>query len=409
MAREFFRFFLILITLIGNILFAQTQGEIHWPTLAKSDWPMGHKDPQSTGRSPFKGPQEANYIKKYDFYSGIFSGPIIGLDDRLYFGGYGLNQDTKFYCTNLDAKIIWQYNEPFTLYMGTPALQTSDSVIYIGSGNGYLYAFNPNGTVRWTYNAGSIISAPSNFITVNLDSTIYFGTTNKYLHAVRPDGTLKWKIKYESGFFDLAPAISPDGNTLYTCGTDSNLYALNLDGTIKWKYSAPGNSVNPPTVDSEGNIYYYYVDAYKLHLLSLYPDMSLRWMYSSIDTCYVTFPGSAMTIDKNGNLYLVASFSKGVEMYSLDYSGNLRWSLGFPDERMGITQPLICDSLGTVFCGSTQGFFYYAVSSAGKLLWKIPLYDYQVDNTGLSVKTGYYIKGFILFQQFFRSLELLLQ
>jgi hypothetical protein len=44
--------------------------------------------------------------------------------------------------------------------------------------------------------------------------------------------------------------------------------------------------------------------------------------------------------------------------------------------------PLIVDKEGTVYCGSTWGYYFYAISSEGELLWKLPLNDYQVDNSG---------------------------
>ena len=44
--------------------------------------------------------------------------------------------------------------------------------------------------------------------------------------------------------------------------------------------------------------------------------------------------------------------------------------------------PLICDADGTVYFGSTWGYYYYAISSEGELLWKLPLDGYQVDNSG---------------------------
>lgn len=370
------------------MIFAQTQGEIPWPTLAKSDWPMGHHDPQSTGRSPFKGPQNARYIKKYDFHSGVFSGPAIGLDDRLYFGGYASGFETKFYSSDLNGKVLWSYTEPFYGNMSTPVLQTAEGVLFIGSENKNLFAFNPDGSIKWKYYAASPVDAPSNCITVNLDSTIYFGTINKYIFAVRPDGSLKWKVKHESGFFDIAPVISPDGNTLYICGADSNLYALHKDGSVKWKFSCPGNNNNSPLVDNEGNIYHYFIQSGKLVLLSIRPDASIRWKYATTDTCYLTINAASPTIDKNGNIYFTAVFQSGSWMYSVNYNGEFRWCTILPDAGMGIAQQLICDSGGTVYCGSTSGSYYYAVSSAGKLLWQIPLNDYQVDNTGAISKDG---------------------
>ena len=49
---------------------------------------------------------------------------------------------------------------------------------------------------------------------------------------------------------------------------------------------------------------------------------------------------------------------------------------------------MICDSTGTVYLGSAYGKNYYAVTSQGTLLWKIPLHGYQADNTGTIGEDG---------------------
>jgi hypothetical protein len=78
-------------------------------------------------------------------------------------------------------------------------------------------------------------------------------------------------------------------------------------------------------------------------------------------------------------------------LLSLDYEGNFRWKYVFDDkESDDFWQPLICDSEGTVYVGSTKGYNYYAISSEGELKWKLPLIEQQqqVDNTGAIAEDG---------------------
>ena len=50
------------------------------------------------------------------------------------------------------------------------------------------YHFNPDSTLRWRYlTGGSVISSPA----IGSDGTIYVGSADDYLYAVNPDGTLK--------------------------------------------------------------------------------------------------------------------------------------------------------------------------------------------------------------------------
>ena len=76
---------------------------------------------------------------------------------------------------------------------------------------------------------------------------------------------------------------------------------------------------------------------------------------------------------------------------SFTNAGEFRWKYLLDDEESDdFWQPLICDSEGTVYVGSTFGYNYYAISSDGILKWKLPLEfnSQQVDNTGAISKDG---------------------
>ncbi len=49
----------------------------------------------------------------------------------------------------------------------------ADETVYVGSFDGYLYALNPNGALRWRYLTGSPVgSSPA----VGADGTLYVGS-----------------------------------------------------------------------------------------------------------------------------------------------------------------------------------------------------------------------------------------
>ena len=66
----------------------------------------------------------------------------------------------------------------------------SYSTIYVGSWDTYLYAINPDGTLKWKFKTDGIVSSP----TVSIGGTIYVGSFDYYLYAINPDGTQKWKF-----------------------------------------------------------------------------------------------------------------------------------------------------------------------------------------------------------------------
>ena len=91
-------------------------------------------------------------------------------------------------------------------------------------------------------------------------------------------------------------------------------------------------------------------------------------------------------MDYEGNIYYTFLVDSGNVKYSriesIDYYGSYRWTYQFDQPDEWIVMPLICDNEGTIYCGSTRDYYYYAISNEGELLWKLPLDGYQVDNSG---------------------------
>lgn len=392
---------LLFILIFGKNTVAQNglQEDIPWPTLADSPWPMSHKDPQSTGRSEFKGPQLGKIKWTADFQYGILSGPVIGPNKSLYFGSYYQGYQNYFYSTSLNGQLKWSFHLNDELFGVSEAaiLIGNDSTVYFGAYDTFFYALTYNGELKWRYKTENDIY--QEVITIGLDGTLYFTTiddpystiTDGFFYALNNDGTLKWKKHIDSGFGFRANALSPDGQTIYICGLDSNLYALDLDGNVKWVYSCEQN-VSPPLVDSDGNIYIY-PEGMPSAFLSIKSDGTLRWKYVANENHSITIQSSP-TIDKNGNLCFI-SYTDTIALFSVDYDGNLRWTYEFTEIPSGapvpvedFTQPLICDNEGTVYLGSTFGHYYYAIDSSGNLKWKIPLNEYQVDNTSAIDSNG---------------------
>lgn len=376
--------FILLAFNITNILAQPGQEDIIWPTLSDAPWPMIKNDPQFTGRSSYKGPQTSNIAWTADMSDGIFSGPVIGIGGNLYFGSYcQLDSADHFYSYTPDGKLRWDYKSGTNRPPQSGILIDSSQTIHFGSLDQYFYALNPDGTLKWRYETTAPIVEQA-MPNIDLEGRLYITNGLGELYSINNDGSLNWNVKYENGFYKRSPVFSPDGNTLYIFGADSNLFALNLDGTIKWKFSFIG-SAKAPIVDSFGNIYF----GGPYHFYSLSPDGNIRWK----NGMFIFGNHSMPTIDNSGNLYSVANDTVCCPYYplliSLNNNGDFRWKYTLNDEETDdFWQPLICDSEGTVYVGSTFGHYYYAISSNGELKWKLPLNDYQVDNTGAIAEDG---------------------
>lgn len=386
----------IIFVFISLNIFSQQQIDITWPTLADSPWPMIKRNPQLTGRSPYKGPQTATVIWTVDFPHGIFSGPVIGEDHNLYFGPYYADLyihsgiSAYFYCYDRNGNLLWEYNLPDKRPPQSGALIDSVGCIYFGSLDHYFYALNPDGTLKWRYPTGDLIGE-SAIPNIDLKGNLYVSSQDGYLYSLTRDGQLNWKVNHHN-FANQNTAISPDGNTIYITGIDSNLYALNTDGSIKWIFGC-SKIWHAPMVDSEGNIYFT-PEGIPQYLYSLLPNGNIRWKF------YVQNGGnlpihSIPVIDYQGNISFIAIDTVCCptykELISVDYQGNFRWRyLLNDDDYDDFWQPLICDNEGTIYFGSTFGNNYYAIANDGKLKWKLPLHfpDKQVDHTGAISEDG---------------------
>jgi hypothetical protein len=90
---------------------------------------------------------------------------------------------------------IWRYPDPSRTpgdptrigdIRGTPVV-ASDGAVIVGSDDGYLYALNPSGTLRWKFPAaGSPLGAIRSKPAIGADGIIYFGANDGKLYAVDP-------------------------------------------------------------------------------------------------------------------------------------------------------------------------------------------------------------------------------
>ncbi|QQS35074.1 MAG: PQQ-like beta-propeller repeat protein [Ignavibacteriales bacterium] len=353
------------------------QEDIPWPSLADSPWPTNHADMQRTGRSKYIGPQQGVIFAKVKA-AQMQTGVVFGTDSIFYYGTSSRNVDTtQLVAAKIDGTILWSLDlEAFET--STTPLVDDEGTIYIA--NGFfrkIFAVNPDGTVKWTLQTSREVF--NDGLGIGKDGTIYAIENGSTLDAINRDGTMKWQFQDNNFLWGsiVNLAFSPDGNTLYIHGgiigdKEITLVAFDLVTlSIKWKF---GHAFmrNGPLVDSQGNVYVLVADdtlnQNTANFYCLYPDGSLKWKFPHSRGYYVdTDP----TIDKNGNIYFATE-----TLYALDYSGKLRWKLDLVD---GVNYcPLVCDSEGTVYIGTSTDFFnnsIFAVSKEGLIKWSLPIYD----------------------------------
>jgi len=371
---------------------AQQQVDIPWQTLAKSPWPMIAHDPQITGRSPYTGPKTATIKWTIDLPYGVFSGPIIGEDGTLYVGTNSylfFSGDTTnyFYAINpVNEEIKWTFltGDPNSNESGY--LINNEGTIFFGSQSGWLYAINTNGTLKWKYN--TLANIYQSVMNTDLQGNIYITNASDSLFCFSEEGQLKWKVRYGNGMFPSSVSFSPDGKTIYVAAKNDSIYVLNLNGNIKYIINSGNNIVDrqPLLIDNTGNIYL--LSKYQGSggsLISFDTTGNINWQYV-INNYNTYFTDSSPAMDYEGNIYYFYSCEIGGTDYGrlecVDYYGNYRWSYQFEEAGEEIEMPLIVDKDGTVYCGSSWGYYFYAISNNGELSWKLPLNGYKVHNSG---------------------------
>ena len=127
-----------------------------------------------------------------------------------------------------------------------------DHVVYIGCGNGYLYALDEaSGAVIWEFVVDDyapdfpypVLSSPA----VDTDrGVVYFAADG--LYAIDMDeGTLRWK--FDTGYwYEWWSSPSFDEDTVYIGSGSANLYAIDADsGNQKWVFETGEREYNPLT------------------------------------------------------------------------------------------------------------------------------------------------------------------
>jgi len=167
----------------------------------------------------------------FETQSAVKASPVVGSDGTIY-AGYGT------------GKWVFETENPVE---SRPAIG-ADGTIYLCTSD-KLYAVNPDGTVKWTFEAGGVGSLNGTPALCE-DGTIYVGGWGK-VYALNPDGTEKWVC--ETGdLMSTSPAVALDG-TIYAGSDDGNIYAIaGASGSVRATRDVPFARTDDPDVDVGG-------------------------------------------------------------------------------------------------------------------------------------------------------------
>ena len=352
------------------------QVNIPWPSLGDTPWPMHHHDPQSTGRSQYAGPSAG--IIDGQFYAGLsVSGITIGYDSTVFVSS--AYPPYSFSCFDYEGVLNWESN--FKSH-STPVIG-SDSIVYAG-GDLSFCAFTHDGDTVWHKSLDRMQTLGVN---IDQNGNLYFIDVESNLIVLDKNGTFLWQLHDNRilNDYNTAPSFSPDGGTLYLQGNTVSILAVDIvSQSIEWVFGEK-TLTSAPVVDNDGNIYFTpgilsVIDKQRT-FYSINPDGEINWAFPFISEWLSD--NTEPTIDYNGNIYFATD-----TLYSLDYSGKLRWKVGFESSALTFC-PLISDANNVVYIGTlnfdTTENRIRAIDASGQLLWSISNYDHLALGTGPSI------------------------
>lgn len=178
-----------------------------------------------------------------------YSSPAIDKDGIVYF-----SSDKKLYAISPapEMKGLWTFNCEGTT-QSTPVIL--ESVIYIASDAGYLYAINKDGSLKWKTKYGKTCSS---IPAVGKDGTIYLCGENDakegVVVAISSNGTVLWEKNFKTDF--ITSGIILSDNSLYVGGGNGELTSMSMiTGEINWLFKTSGKIISTPAIDNHGNIY----------------------------------------------------------------------------------------------------------------------------------------------------------
>ncbi len=321
---------------------------------------------------------------------GVDASPALSLDgSTVYIASTG----NRLYALNASTGAIEESSALYTAggTLTSSAAISSNGEVYIGSTDGFLYAFTTNLNYNWSNNlqalseAGdfpvSVVATPA----VTAGGAIYAGIDEANQGASAGTGFFSFKAnsnenwffmpqdtgKTDAGDVSSSSAVGTDGTT-YFLSEDWRLYALSPSNSVKWFLPIPAETEpdSSPAIATDGSIV---VGSGSPYVYSVNPDGSLKWVFhvpNTNDSDEVIY--SSPVIDSSGTVYVGAghvwtTFSQSKVpggVYAI-YNGNLVWS--FTNVPGWIVGSCALGADGTVYAGaaSTNHTFgmLYAISN----------------------------------------------
>jgi outer membrane protein assembly factor BamB len=224
----------------------------------------------------------------------------------------------------------------------------ADGTIYALSEDGFLYAWDPGGSLLWKRDLGWL---PSDCLALGGDGTIYAGLKNKDFLAINASGHPLWRFHLD-GLPAGDPAVAADG-TVYVSTTAGTLAALSHLGRPQWTVTLPGAITHAPVVDGAGTIYLVAADR-RLYALTQWGEFKWSLPLAAVPTALAVAAAGTVLVGTAGG-----------SVIAVNPSGDIAWRYSADERIAGVSA-----GTGQIIVASSSGQLI-GLSDRGRLLWKI--------------------------------------
>ncbi len=178
-----------------------------------------------------------NWGSPFTTSSDVFVRPVVSAGGKIYFGSW--YNDRYFYSVSTAKVEQWRFDTGLVAIYSSAALDETRRRVYFGTGDkqsggddGKVYALNMDtGGLVWTYQTGgAIYSSP----VVGADGAVMIGSNDGFLYAFEPDGTLRWKIDLKDDVRS-SPVLSSGDFVVYVGSDENRLYSVPVTGN-PWQF-----------------------------------------------------------------------------------------------------------------------------------------------------------------------------
>ncbi len=287
--------------------------------------------------------------------------PAIGADGTIHISA----KDATLYALNPDGSVKWTFNLGDNSE-SMPGIDPNTGTLYSDIAGNSIVAIDSDGNELWRFGVNSDIDSTP---TVGPDGRVYFGTDfEQSLYAIDPTARAaalpfpqlnEWQFS-TLGEIDNVPALSSDASVVYFVSKDNNLYAVNTsDGTELWRFpilTEPGELDSSPTVDpTDGTIY---VGSDDNRLYAINPNGTEKWNFPT----GADIESSPALDPSDRTIYIGSDDSK---VWAVNPDGTEKWQFLTGG---AVQSSATVDSDGTILIGSLDGNFY-ALNPDGTQEW----------------------------------------